>query len=194
MPRHTMKIMAVVITMTHCRLMLSHTVEGKVLLKRPEKPSGCTELIHVSFLKANALDTCSIPTKCPPWLHTRGQCATRQPLLLQRCLPEKHMEWQILGLIPAFLFHRSIKRNGCGHKEQRTKLSPCTALEKTQNDSFPQNSPWRFWFLTTVGRDHWDKGLKTTTETIATIYYWVIKWNKQIWSISFIFQFLFWTE
>lgn len=36
--------------------------------------------VNASFLKANALDTWSIPTKCPSWLHTRGQCVQHASL------------------------------------------------------------------------------------------------------------------
>lgn len=79
-PRLTMKTMSVVVRMTRYLLLYGTASDCKVLLERPEQLLECTQSINASFLKANAVDTCSNPTKCPSWVHTAGQCVQHASL------------------------------------------------------------------------------------------------------------------
>lgn len=53
--------------------------------------------------------------------HRRAACATWQPPLLWRCLPEKHTEWQILGLTPAFYSTGLQRGTGVGTRNRRQR-------------------------------------------------------------------------
>lgn len=113
-------------------------------------------------------------------------CNTPASAALALPSQEAHRMMTSLGTYPRFYFTglRRVWAQGIENKG--------VPLHSTREDSgwfFPTKQP-----LKILGLDHRDKGLKTKTKTTATIYYRLIKWNKQIWSISFIFQFLFWTE
>lgn len=86
------------------------------------------------------------------------------------------------GIHSSCLFHRSSKEETeCLHKEEKTKIFPCTALEP-QDHSFPRD--FSSWLL--LANMMKTKVLKM--KTLATAYCSLIKRNKEIWSVFYLFS------